>query len=109
MPDTAFDDVFQNGVRISRTPRTVSDAEIKRNTAPARLQLAYLVLDQWAEDARAAGVAEQVIVDGWAAATAAQKDVANRQLHARMAVTFDRLAIFFERFADLLIQQSLDA
>jgi hypothetical protein len=108
MPETVFDDVYENGVLVSRVERIVSDEEITRNNAPGNLRNAYLVLQSWADDAQAAAAAEQLISDGWATATAGQKDTANRQLHTRMAVTFNRLGIFFERFADLLVQQGLD-
>lgn len=108
MPEQVYDDVYENGVRISRTPRTISDAEIKRQDAPARLRNAYTALENWAADARTAAAAEQAASDGWAALTAGQKDTANRALHTRMAVTFDRLATFFDRFADVLLKDGLD-
>lgn len=108
MPETAYDEIYENGVRVSRVERTVSDAEIKRRDAPTRLRNGYTVLENWAADARTAAAAEQAASDGWATMTAGQKDTANRQLHTRMAVTFDRLATFFERFADVLLKDGLD-
>lgn len=108
MPVTVYDDVYEGGVRTSRTARVISDAELLKRDAPARLRQSYSALTQWASDARAAATAEQAASDGWALATAGQKDTANKALHTRMAVTFDRLATFFDRFADVLIQQELD-
>ena len=106
--ETAFDEEYRDGVLINRVERTISDAEIKRRDAPLRLRTAYTVLQAWADDARQAATAEQAASDGWATATAGQKDAANRALHTRMAVTFDRLATFFERFADVLLKDGLD-
>lgn len=54
MPEQAFDDVYENGVRISRTPRTVSDAEIERRDAPAELRTRLPALRAWAGDAKSA-------------------------------------------------------
>lgn len=38
MPEIAQDEVFQNGVLLSRTPRTVTDAEIRARNAEQRLR-----------------------------------------------------------------------
>ena len=54
MPETAYDDKYENGVRISRTERIVSDAEIERRDAPAQMRQALVVLRQWSNDNQSA-------------------------------------------------------
>lgn len=51
MPQQAFDEVWKDGVRISRTPREVPDADIERDDAPNRLRQAQALLRQWSNDA----------------------------------------------------------
>lgn len=57
--------------------------------SPDRVKQAYATLRQWSADA-------QNTADLWPTLTNAQKD-------ARMQVTYQRLATFFDRFADLLL------
>lgn len=57
--------------------------------SPDKLKAAYTTLRQWSADA-------QATADGWAGLTNQQKD-------ARMQITYQRLATFFDRFADLLL------
>lgn len=53
MPETAYDEVYQNGVRVSRTPRTVSDTELDRLSDSNQIRQAQATLRQWAQDAEA--------------------------------------------------------
>ena len=57
--------------------------------APDRMKQVYTTLRQWSADA-------QNTADTWATLSNAQKD-------ARMQITYQRLATFFDRFADLLL------
>lgn len=57
--------------------------------SPEKLKAAYATLRQWSADA-------QSTADQWATLNSAQKD-------ARMQITYQRLATFFDRFADLLL------
>lgn len=61
----------------------------QRHLSPDRLKQAYTTLRQWSDDA-------QATADTWATLNNAQKD-------ARMQITYQRLAVFFDRFADLLL------
>lgn len=54
-----------------------------------KLKAAYTTLRQWSADS-------QSTADTWGTLTNAQKD-------ARMQITYQRLATFFDRFADLLL------
>lgn len=60
MPETAFDEVFAPGDgdpvtrRLSRTQRTISDAEIERREDGAQLRQALPLLRTWAGDAKTA-------------------------------------------------------
>lgn len=94
MPRTNLDEVYENGVLKSRIQREISDAQIFREDAPLRLRSAIATLNQWAQD-------EQNIDNAWGTLTNAQKDTANRVLHRR-------IGIFFDRFGDLLITLALD-
>lgn len=78
MPETAYDDVYQNGVRISRTERAVTDQEIERRDAPADLRQRLPALRAWANDAKT--------VEELTAMTAAQR-------LARQAVMENRVAL----------------
>jgi hypothetical protein len=90
MPQTDQDDVYQNGVLISRTPRTLSDAEIQRRDAPTRLRNQYNVLRQWSIDAAAVSAAGGT-------PTAAQ-----------LRALFDRFGKLCDGLADLLLSIGLD-
>lgn len=46
MPETAFDEVYENGVLKSRQQRTVSDAEIRARDAEQRLRTGRATLRQ---------------------------------------------------------------
>lgn len=94
MPITAYDEIYQDGQLVSRTPREVSDEEIQRDGAPARLRTAYAALRQWSVDADA--VAAQ-----YDAMTAAQRVAAQKQLFTR----FGRMA---DGLADLLMWLAVD-
>ncbi len=91
MPEQALDQVFQNGVLVSSTARTISDAEILRRDAPARLRARYAALRQWALDADA--VANQ----------------ATNVTPAQQKALFDRFGRLCDGLADLLLAQSLDS
>lgn len=54
MPETAFDQVFVNGVLQSSAPRIISDQEIERRDAPAELRTRLPALRVWAGDAKSA-------------------------------------------------------
>lgn len=95
MPEQAFDEVFKNGQLVSRTPRTVSDAEIQRRDAPARLRNAYSALRTWSTDADAYAAAYDTM-------TAAQRQAAQKQLFTR----FGRLC---DGLADLLLDLGRDS
>jgi hypothetical protein len=105
MPRTYRNQVFVSGVLQSEDVVSLSDALFATDDARARLRAIKIAatLDAWAADARTASAAEQAASDGWSGFTAAQKDTANKALHTRMAVTFDRLATFFDRFGDVLV------
>lgn len=90
MPETAYDEIYENGVRISRTERTISDAEIERRDAPAVVRQLAQSLDAWADDAQA--VADQA------------PNVSQAQLKA----LFARQAVFFRRMRKLLITLGVD-
>lgn len=104
MPHTYHNQVFTDGVLQSEDVQILDDALFARDDAQDRLRAlkAAATLTAWADDADTAATAEQAAFDGWGAATAAQKDAANKALHGRMATTYTRLAIFFRRFADIL-------
>ena len=94
MPETVFDEVFDGkGIKLSSTPRVISDAEIEMRDAPQRLQQSYQTLRNWADDAT------QVHAD-WPTMTQAQKDAVMREV-------IQRLGVFFDRMADLLLHQRL--
>ena len=95
MPEIAFDEVYENGVRISRVQRTVSDAEILRRDAPARLRNQYVTLRQWATDA-------QTTYDAATAGSRALTAAEQREFIRRMGRLLDGMA-------DLLLQLSLDS
>jgi hypothetical protein len=61
----------------------------QRHLSPARLQQAYSTLRSWSDDA------ETTHTD-WPTMTAGQKDAAMREV-------IQRLGLFFDRFADLLL------
>lgn len=94
MAETAFDETYKNGVLVTRTPRTVSDAEIQRRDAPTRLRQSYTALRQWQTDA-------QTAVAAWDGQTQVQKN-------ATMKVVIDRFGKLCDGMADLLLQMSLD-
>lgn len=98
MPETAYDEDFDNGVLKKRIPRTVSDAEIFRRDAPARMRTFYPVARQWAADAAAT----------YAAATAANAGAGRALTAAEQREMIRRLGLFFDGVADLLLQMSLD-
>lgn len=95
MAEIAQDDVYKDGILQSRTPRTVSDAEIQRRDAPTRLRAFYPTARQWASDAATTNT-------NWGAMNAAQKDAAMKE-------TIRRLGLFFDGIADLLLQMGLDS
>jgi hypothetical protein len=108
MPRTYRNQNFQNGTLQSENIVVLDDALFGADDARVRLKQVYAALNAWAADARTASAAEQAASDGWGAFTAGQKDTANKALHTRMAVMFDRLALFFDRFADILIDRGYD-
>lgn len=94
MPVTVNDQVWKNGVLVSSTPRVVSDDELNRLAAPARMRQAYASLRQWSADA-------QTVFGNWGTMSAAQKDAANKEVIRRFGLTCAGLA-------DLLLNLSLD-
>jgi hypothetical protein len=94
MAETAFDEVYENGVLVSRVARVVSDAEIQRRDAPLKLRQSYTALRQWQQDAITT-VAE------WDTLTQAQKNT-------RLKIVIERFGLLSDRLADLLLAQSLD-
>jgi hypothetical protein len=54
MPETAYDDHYVDGVRVSRIERIVSDAEIERRDAGQQLRQALVALRQWGADSLSA-------------------------------------------------------
>lgn len=68
---------------------TLTGEDELRYLSPDNLKAAYATLRQWSQDA-------QATADAWGTLTNAQKD-------ARMQITYQRLATFFDRFADLLL------
>lgn len=97
MPETAQDEVYAQGDTppaqrlLSRQARTVTDAEILRRDAPARLRARYATLQQWSIDAKA-------ISDAGGTPTAAQ-----------LRALFDRFGKLCDGIADLLIERGLDS
>lgn len=79
MPQIDFDEVFQNGVRISSTPRTVSDAEIRARNAEQRLRAGRTQL-------RAIRTQAQAAADSVTALTLVQLTTQFRQLAQAVAV-----------------------
>ena len=79
MPETAFDEVFQNGVKLSSTPRTVTDAEIRARNAEQRLRAGRTQL-------RAIRTQAQAAADSAAALTLAQLTSQFRQVCAGFGV-----------------------
>lgn len=94
MPRTNRNQIFANGVLVDETLVTIDDATITREEAPTRIRQAVATLQSWASD-------EQAINTSWASLTATQKDNANKQLH-------QRIGIFFDRFGDLLVALNMD-
>jgi hypothetical protein len=94
MPEDAFDDRYQNGVRISRTLRTISDAEIQRrdelNDASTRLAAIAPTLRIWAGDAQD--------VTTLTAMTAAQRLTRQAVIETRVAA-LARLCLALARLA----------
>lgn len=90
MPETAYDEVYENGVLKSRVARVVSNAEVARRDAPLRLRQAYGTLRQWQQDAQA--VADQ----------------SSNVSQAQIKELFRRFGVLCDRLADLLIAQALD-
>lgn len=64
------------------------EAEL-RYLSPDKLKAAYTTLRQWSADAATEA-------NAWPTQTQAQRDAA-------MVTTFNRLSVFFDRFADLLL------
>lgn len=100
MAEIAQDENYQsdgrgNTVLVKQTQRVVSDTEIRRRDAPARIRQVLSTLDAWAAD-------EQKIFTDWPSLTNAQKDAANRQMH-------DRFGKFLDRFGDVLLTLALDS
>jgi len=54
MPQIDFDEVFQNGVKLSSTPRTVTDAERRARNAEQRLRAGRTQLRTIRDSAQAA-------------------------------------------------------
>ncbi len=94
-PVTVYDDIYQNGILISHTPRVVSDADIARTDAPNKVRQQYLILRQWATDAQATYDAATA---GNRALTAAEQRELTR-----------RLGRFLDGVADLLLSLALDS
>lgn len=87
---TTIEHYGPNGLISSEVVHNILTGEDElRYLSPEKLRQAYATLRQWSADA-------QATADGWAGFTNAQKD-------ARMQITYQRLAIFFDRFADLLL------
>lgn len=82
---TAYDEVYRDGQLVSRTPRIVSDDEIQRQEAPARLRTAYAALRTWSTDADSVAAAYDTM-------TAAQRVAAQKQLFTRFGKVCDGLA-----------------
>lgn len=94
MPETVFDDVFDgNGVRLSRSPRVISDAEIERRDSTGKLRNQYTVLRTWQAEAAATAAS-------WGTMTAGQRTTATAQLFARFGLLCDN-------FATLLAKEGL--
>lgn len=77
MPETAFDDVYKNGVRVSRTERIISDAQIERRDASALLRSRLPNLRAWSNDAQDAAAIT--------AMTAAQRITRQAVIETRVA------------------------
>jgi hypothetical protein len=79
MPETVQDEVFLNGALVSRTPRTVSDAELRVRAATQRLINGRAQLRQIRNQA-------QTAADATATLTLAQLTGQFRQLAGAVAV-----------------------
>lgn len=79
MPEIAFDEEFEAGTGrlLSRTERTVSDAEIERRDAPAEMRTRLPILRTWANDAQDAAALT--------AMTAAQRIARQAVIETRVA------------------------
>jgi hypothetical protein len=81
-----------NGLASTEVIHNILEGEAElQHLAPDKLRTAYTTLRQWSADA-------QATADAWATLSNAQKD-------ARMQITYQRLATFFDRFADLLLAE----
>lgn len=87
---TTVENYGPNGLINTQTiTRTLTGEDELRYLSSDKLRQAYATLRQWSTDA-------QNTADAWGSLSNAQKD-------ARMQITYQRLATFFDRFADLLL------
>ncbi len=93
MPETAKDQIWENGQIISETLRIVSDAEIERRDAPNEMRTRLAVLRAWSNDAQD--------VAALTAMNAAQRI-------ARQAVIETRVAMLSRLVMRLIWQSGLD-
>lgn len=91
MAETAQDEVYKDGVLILRTPRTVSDAEIQRRDAPARLRNAYAALRTMSTQAGAIA------------------NAGSNPTQAQIKALFGSFGQVCDGLADLLLQMALDS
>ena len=88
--DTTVENYGPNGLVSTEVIHNVLTGEAElQHLAPDKVKQAYLTLRTWSADA-------QTTADTWGTLSNAQKD-------ARMQITYQRLATFFDRFADLLL------
>jgi hypothetical protein len=88
--DTRIENYGPNGLINTEVIHNILTGEAElQYLAPDKVKAAYATLRTWSADA-------QNTADIWATLSNAQKD-------ARMQVTYQRLATFFDRFADLLL------
>lgn len=87
MPRTDTNEVYQNGVLVSSTQVTISDAQLLLEQAPQNLIAAYTTLRSWAQDAATTS-------GNWANLTAAQKDNIAHVVVTRVGILCDHLADF---------------
>lgn len=85
MPRTDTNEVYRNGVLVSSSQVTVSDAQLVIEQAPQNLIAAYTTLRAWAQDAATTS-------NNWATLTAAQKDTVQLTVVTRLGHLFNHLA-----------------
>jgi hypothetical protein len=86
--DTTIENYGPSGL-ISSVPVTLTGEDEQRYLSPDRIRQAYTTLRQWADDAETTHA-------NWPTMTQQQKDVVMREV-------IQRLGLFFDRFADLLL------